>query len=165
MTVTVILSLALMAGLFLMLWSAVAFIRDKRFFTSAPKDVQAAIRPRAEERFPGARRLGWQLMILAVALMAFALIYAGLDGAERGFGFRQFFTRYLIMLLALKVFDILFFDLVLLCHSDFFPHYYPEVKGIVGPHQFGYNWREHLLMIVLSPVAAAALAGLCVLLS
>ena len=139
MTVTVILSLALMAGLFLMLWSAVAFIRDKRFFTSAPKDVQAAIRPRAEERFPGARRLGWRLMILAVALMAFALIYAGLDGAERGFGFRQFFTRYLIMLLALKVFDILFFDLVLLCHSDFFPHYYPEVKGIVGPHQFGYN--------------------------
>ena len=165
MTVTVILSLALMAGLFLMLWSAVAFIRDKRFFTSAPKDVQAAIRPRAEERFPGARRLGWRLMILAVALMAFALIYAGLDGAERGFGFRQFFTRYLIMLLALKVFDILFFDLVLLCHSDFFPHYYPEVKGIVGPHQFGYNWREHLLMIVLSPVAAVALAGLCVLLS
>ena len=165
MTVTVILSLALMAGLFLMLWSAVAFIRDKRFFTSAPKDVQAAIRPRAEERFPGARRLGWRLMILAVALMAFALIYAGLDGAERGFGFRQFFTRYLVMLLALKAFDILFFDLVLLCHSDFFPHYYPEVKGIVGPHQFGYNWREHLLMIVLLPVAAAALAGLCVLLS
>ena len=38
-----------------------------------------------------------------------------------------------------------------------------EVKGIVGPHQFGYNWREHLLMIVLSPVAAAALAGLCML--
>ena len=38
-----------------------------------------------------------------------------------------------------------------------------EVKGIVGPHQFGYNRREHLLMIVLSPVAAAALAGLCML--
>ena len=164
MLVTVILSLVLMAGLFLMLWSAVAFIQDKRFFTSAPKDVQAAVRPRAE-RFPGAHRLGWRLMILAIALMVFALLYAGLDGVEKGFGFWQHFTRYLIMLLALKAFDILFFDLVLLCHSNFFPHYYPEVKGIVGPHQFGYNWREHLLMIVLSPVAAAALAGLCILLS
>ena len=163
MLVTVILSLVLMAGLFLMLWSAVAFIQDKRFFSSAPKDVQAAVRPRPEERFPGARRLGWKLMILAVALMVFALIYAGLDGAEKGFGFWQLFTRYLIMLLALKAFDILFFDLVLLCHSNFFPRYYPEVKGIVGPHQFGYNWREHLLMIVLLPVAAAALAGLCML--
>ena len=165
MLVTVILSLVLMAGLFLMLWSAVAFIQDKRFFSSAPKDVQAAVLPRTGERFPGARRLGWKLMILAVALMLFALIYAGLDGAEKGFGFWQLFTRYLIMLLALKAFDILFFDLVLLCHSNFFPRYYPEVKGIVGPHQFGYNWREHLLMIALSPVAAAALAGLCVLLS
>ena len=163
MLVTVILSLVLMAGLFLMLWSAVAFIQDKRFFTSAPKDVQAAVRPRTGERFPGARRLGWRLMILAVALMLFALLYAGLDGAEKGFGFWQLFTRYLIMLLALKAFDILFFDLVLLCHSNFFPRYYPEVKGIVGPHQFGYNWREHLLMIALSPVAAAALAGLCML--
>jgi len=163
MLVTVILSLVLMAGLFLMLWSAVAFIQDKRFFTSAPKDVLAAVRPRTEERFPGARRLGWRLMILAVALMLFALLYAGLDGAEKGFGFWQLFTRYLIMLLALKAFDILFFDLVLLCHSGFFPRYYPEVKGIVGPHQFGYNWREHLLMIALSPVAAAALAGLCML--
>ena len=165
MTVTVILSLTLMAGLFLMLWSAVAFIQDKRFFSSAPKDVCAAVRSSQEERFPGARRLGWRLMILAVALMLFALLYAGLDGAEKGFGFWQLFSRYLIMLLALKAFDILFFDLVLLCHSNFFPRYYPEVKGIVGPHQFGYNWREHLLMIALSPVAAAALAGLCVLLS
>ena len=69
MLVTVILSLVLMAGLFLMLWSAVAFIQDKRFFTSAPKDVLAAVRPRTAERFPGARRLGWRLMILAIALM------------------------------------------------------------------------------------------------
>ena len=159
---TVILSLVLMAGLFLMLWSAVAFIQDKRFFTSAPKDVQAAVRPRGE-RFPGAHRLGWKLMILAITLMAFALFYAGLDGVEKGLGFWQLFTRYLIMLLALKAFDILFFDWVLLCHSNFFPRYYPEVKGIVGPHQFGYNRREHLLMIALSPVAAAALAGLCML--
>ena len=25
-----------------------------------------------------------------------------------------------------------FFDWVLLCHSGFFPHFYPELKGIVG---------------------------------
>ena len=163
MLVTVILSLVLMAGLFLMLWFGGSVLSRPYSISSAPKDVRAAVRPRTAERFPGARRLGWKLMILAVALMLFALFYAGLDGVEKGLGFWQLFTRYLIMLLALKAFDILFFDLVLLCHSDFFPRYYPEVKGIVGPHQFGYNWREHLWMIVLSPVLAAALAGLCML--
>ena len=163
MLVTVILSLVLMAGLFLMLWSAVAFIQDKRFFSSAPKDVCAAVRPRTGERFPGARRLGWRLMILAIAMMLFALFYAGLDGVEKGSITTSTFELPSTDTVLLKAFDILFFDLVLLCHSGFFPRYYPEVKGIVGPHQFGYNWREHLLMIVLSPVAAAALAGLCML--
>ena len=39
----------------------------------------------------------------------------------------------------MEVYDILFFDWVLLCHSNFFPYFYPEVKGIVGPQLFGYN--------------------------
>ncbi len=36
MLVTLILSLVMMAGLFLMLYAAVALIQDKRLFTSAP---------------------------------------------------------------------------------------------------------------------------------
>lgn len=43
------------------------------------------------------------------------------------------------MLYCLEIYDILFFDWVLLCHSNFFPHFYPELKGVVGPHMFGYN--------------------------
>lgn len=163
MLVTVIASLVMMAGLFLMLWAAVGFIQDKRFFTSVPKDVQAAILPR-DERFPGARRLGWRLMILAFVLMLGALAYGGLDAAANGFGFWRTFVRFLIMLLALTAFDILFFDLVLLRHSNFFLHYFPEAAPFVGPHQFGYNRKNHLRMIALSPVAAAALAGLFMLL-
>ena len=159
MLLTIVLSFIMMAGLFLMLWAAVGFIQDKRFFSSAPKDMQAAILPRGE-RFPGARRLGWKLMILALMLMLGALLYGGIDGVQRGFGFWQLFVRFLIMLLALKAFDILFFDWVLLCHSNFFPHYYPEVAPYVGPQQFGFNRRDHLRMILLSPVVSAALAGL-----
>ena len=33
----------------------------------------------------------------------------------------------------MEVYDILFFDWVPLCHSNFFPHFYPEVKGIGEP--------------------------------
>lgn len=42
----------------------------------------------------------------------------------------------------MEAYDILFFDWVLLCHSNFFPHFYPEVKGIVGPQLFGYNKKR-----------------------
>ncbi len=46
----------MMAGLFLLLWSGIALIQDKRYFTSAPKEIQDAVRPR-EERFPHAHAL------------------------------------------------------------------------------------------------------------
>ena len=52
MLLTIILSIIMMAGLFLMLLAGVAFIQDKKYFTSAPKDVQESILPR-EERFHG----------------------------------------------------------------------------------------------------------------
>ena len=42
----------------------------------------------------------------------------------------------------MEVYDIVFFDWVLLCHSNFFPHFYPELKGVVGLHMFGYSRAE-----------------------
>ena len=62
MGVTLLLSLILMAALFLMLYAAVALVQNKKLFGTAPKDVQAAIMEH-EERFPGARLLGWKLLI------------------------------------------------------------------------------------------------------
>ena len=44
----------------------------------------------------------------------------------------------------MEVYDILFFDWVLLCHSNFFPYFYPEVKGIAAPQLFGYNKKRIL---------------------
>ena len=60
------------------------------------------------------------------------------------------------MLCCMELYDILFFDWFLLCHSNFFPHFYPELKGIVGPHMFGYNKRTHILHFLLYiPLCAA----------
>ena len=162
MGTTMILAFIMMAGLFLMLFAGVALIQDKRYFTSAPKDVQEAIWPR-EERFFGQHLLGWLMMALAVLLMAGALFYAGLSGIRMHFSFGAFFLRYAVMLLLLKAFDILFFDWFLLCHSDFYPHYYPEVKALVGPHQFGFNKKAHIVQIILCPLVAAACAAICLI--
>ncbi len=162
MIITLVLSVVMMAGLFLMLLVAVAFVQDKRLFSSAPKDVQRVIQPR-EERFPGAHAIGRLLIILSLIMMIGAVVYGGWNSIVNGFAFWQFFGRFIIMLLLLKMFDILFFDLFLLCHSNFFQHFYPEVKPYYGPHQFGYNKKSHIVQIILFIPISAVLAWICIL--
>lgn len=73
-----------------------------------------------------------------------AAVLAAWDGVRNGVTFGAFFTRYLVILYVMEAYDILFFDWVLLCHSNFFPHFYPELKGIAAPQLFGYNKKRIL---------------------
>lgn len=66
--------------------------------------------------------------------------------------------RYLVMFMLLKVFDILFFDWFLLCHSSFYPYFYPETRDLVVPHQFGFNKRSHVVQIIALIIVALLLA-------
>ena len=101
---------------------------------------------------------------IIATLMIFLAYFLVLYGVRNEFGFLRFFVRFLVMLYAMEVYDILFFDWVLLCHSNFFPHFYPELKGVVGPHMFGYNKKAHILHFVMYLPACAAAAWLCMLL-
>lgn len=103
------------------------------------------------------------MMILALVLLAGAVILGAYNGIQKDFGLWQFFIRFALMQLLLKAFDILFFDWVLLCHSNFFAHYYPEVKGIYGPEIFGFNKKSHLIQIVLMLLGSLLLAWICTL--
>lgn len=163
MAVTLMAILMIMAGYFLLLYAGVGLIQDKRFFGSAPKENLDAIPDHKLERFPGAHAVGWCLGVAALLLMAGAFVLGGWDGIRNGFGFGAFFARFVTMLYGMEVYDILFFDWVLLCHSNFFPHFYPELKGVVGPQMFGYNKKSHLLHFVLYLPLSAVLAWVCTL--
>ena len=163
MKVTILCALALMAAFFIMLWAAVALVQSKKLFTTAPKDIQAAVKEHPE-RFPGARILGWGILVLCVLAFAGAFVYAGWNGVQIGFGFWKFFGRFLTMLYLLKAFDIVGFDWLLLTKSHFFQHYYPETEGCAGYHQFGFNRKEQLIRIVVFPFVALLLAWVCTLL-
>lgn len=113
---------------------------------------------------PGAHILGWMLGIFAMLLFAGEIFLGAWDGIRNRFTFGGFFTRYLILLYALEIYDILFFDWFLLCHSGFFPHFYPELKGIVGPQQFGYNKRTHIAIFSYTFRSVAAIAWVCTIL-
>lgn len=146
-----------------MLFAAVAFIQDKRFFGTAPKDVQERVLIH-EERFPGMHILGYVLCIAAIAVIAGSVIIAVWDGIKRDYGFLQFFIRFMIMLEGYKIWDMLFLDNYLLTKSNFFQHYYPEIGDCKGVKEFGFNFKEQLLkLIVVFPVVSLAAAGLCVL--
>lgn len=163
MVITIVSSVIVMAAYFLILYGGVGFIQDKRFFSSAHKDILAVI-PDKKERFRGAHIIGGIIIATAFLLFAGALVLGAWDGIRNNFSFLKFFGRFLIILYVMEIYDIIFFDWVLLCHSDFFPHFYPEVKGIVGPHMFGYNKRSHIIHFVIYIPVCAVIALICTLL-
>lgn len=123
MKITLLASFLVMAAYFLLLYAGVGLIQEKKFFSSAPREVFAAVPERKAERFRGAHILGWCLGILAMLLFLGAAVLAAWDGVRNGVTFGAFFTRYLVILYVMEAYDILFFDWVLLCHSNFFPHF------------------------------------------
>lgn len=102
-------------------------------------------------------------MLIAVSFLTFAgaFVLGGWDGIKNDFSFLGFFIRFIIMLYGLEIFDIGFFDWKLLCHSNFFPRYYPEVTDIVGPHLFGFNWKIHLMHFIVYIPVGAVIAWIC----
>ncbi len=160
MVITIILSLVIMLSVFLMIVSAVVLVQQKRFFSSAPKDIQAAILDR-EERFVGARLLGYLLMGISLAACMGAVIYAGYDGVVNHFSFGQFFCRYALILYSYLLFDIVVLDYFLLTKSHFYQHFYPETVGCAGYHSFGFNQKGKIVTAVIILIASAVLSFLC----
>lgn len=165
MLVTIICAVVMMAGLFLLLLAGVGFIQDKRFFSSAPKETRDVVPDTKPERFRGQHALGWAMGIFGILMMIGAPVFGAVNGIQNDFTFRQFYVRFVIMLVMVKAFDIVFFDWVLLCNGgfNFFPHFYPETKDVLSPKIFGYNWKTHAAHIIGGAAALILLAWICTL--
>ncbi len=162
MLLTLLLSLVFIAAMTGLLYAAVGLIQNKKLFTSAPKDIQAAV-THHPERFPRAHALGWKLAVLCMLTMIGVFAYAGFDGVKNGYTFWRLFIRYITILYIWKVYDIVFFDRFLLTKTRFFQHFYPETEGCEGYRSFGFNRKAQLVRILLFPFAAALVARLALL--
>ena len=107
MKITVLVTLMVFLAYFLVLYGGVGFIQDKRFFSSAPKENLDAI-PDTKERFPSAHSIGWVIEIIAILLFLAAAALSVWDGVRNGFGFLDFFVRFLAVLYAMEIYDIIF---------------------------------------------------------
>ena len=161
---TVFLSIVFCAAITLMLLSAVAFIQDKRFFSSAPKEAREVLLQRDNELFYGARIIGWTLMVFSILMILGVGAISIWDGFRSGFTFRQFFVRFVIIFTIYKLYDMICFDYYLLCKFRFFQFYYPEVEEVYRNRKYGYNLKSQLLkLLLIFPAASALAAWVCTL--
>ena len=154
MLLTIFLAIVFCAAITLMLLSAVAFIQKNSFFSSAPKEARAVLKPRDKELFAGAHAMGWVLLV-----MTGVLIIAAWDGIHSGYTFWRFFARFVTILTVYKLYDMTFFDWFLLCRFHFFQHYYPEVEPVYNGRKYGFNLKSQLLKLLVIFPAASALAA------
>ena len=165
MLLTVFLAIVFCAAITILLISAVAFVQDKRFFSSAPKEAQKLIKPRTEELFYGARAMGWVLITISILLIVGVGAASVWDGLRNGWSFEAFFLRFVFILTVYKLYDMVFFDWFLLCRFRFFQYYYPEVESVYSGRKYGYNLKSQLLKLLLVfPAASALAAWICTLL-
>ena len=159
---TVFLAIVFCAAITLLLISAVAFVQDKRFFSSAPKEALEVLKPRNEELFYGARTTGWVLMIISILMILGVGAVSIWDGFRSSFSFIQFFLRFVTIFTVYKAYDMIFFDWFLLCRFRFFQHFYPEIVPVYDGRKYGYNIRSQLLkLLVIYPAVSALAAWIC----
>ena len=162
MLLTIFLAIVFCAAISIMLLSAVAFIQDKKFFSSAPKEAQDAVQPRQEELFYGARTIGWTLMIFSFLMILGVGVVSIWDGIRSNFTFFQFFLRFILIFTIYKLYDMICFDYFLLMKFKFFQHYYPELETVYANRKYGYNIKSQLLkLLFIFPAASALAAWIC----
>ena len=165
MLLTIFLAIVFCGAAILLMISGVAFVQDTRLFSSAPKEAREVLQPREKELFPGARTMGWVLMILSAGMILGVGVISIWDGLRSGFAFRQFFLRFVTIFTIYKVFDMVFIDWFLLCRFHFFQHYYPEVESVFNGRRYGFNIKSQLLkLLVIFPAASALAAWVCTML-
>ena len=120
MLLTVFLAIIFCVAITLIMFSAVAFIQNTKFFSSAPKEAKEALIPREKELFYGARAIGWVLMIFSFLMILGVGVISIWDGFRSGFTFFQFFFRFVFIFTAYKIYDMVFFDYFLLMKFHFF---------------------------------------------
>ncbi len=165
MLITIFLAIVFCAAITIMLFSAVVLVKDKRLFSSAPKEALELVIDRKEEEFYGARKIGWTLIIMSMVMILGVGVISIWDGFRSDFTFWQFFLRFVLIFTIYKIYDMIFFYYFLLCKYQFFQTFTPEVAPVYNNRKYGYNIKSQLLkLIVIFPAASAIAAWVCSLL-
>lgn len=127
----------------------------------APQDIQEVVKEMPDQ--PQWKNiLGMVLFILIVLCIIGTFLWGGWDAVRTDMNFWQTFLRFVIMLEGYKLYDIVFFDYLMLTRMHFIEKLYPSLKGAKGFDSFGFNAKSQLRDIVIFPLISAAFAAICV---
>lgn len=162
MLLTIFLTIVFCSTMAMMLFAAVAFIQDNKFFSTAPKEAREVLIQRVDEPFYGAHAIGWTLFIMSILMSLGVFVIAVWDGVRSGFTFSQFFVRFLTILTVYKICDMVLIDYFLLLKYHLFQYYYPEARDVMQGRKYGFNIKSQLLkLFVIFPAVSALVAWMC----
>ncbi|SDB02943.1 hypothetical protein [Eubacterium oxidoreducens] len=162
MLLTIFLAIVLCVAITIMMFAAVAFIQDKKLFSSAPKEFQEVIVTRDKEIFYGAKVIGWTFIVFSFLLILGVGVISIWDGLRSEYSFWQFFTRFILILTFYKLYDMICFDYFLLMKYHFFQFYFPEIESVTQGRKYGYNIKSQLIkLLIIFPAASALAAWIC----
>ena len=164
MLLTIFRSIVFCVAITIMMFATVAFIQEKKLFSSAPKEFQEAIVPREKELFFGAKAIGWAFIVFSFLLILGVGVISIWDGFRSGYSFWQFFTRFVVIFSVYKIYDMVCFDYFLLMKFGFFQFYFPEIESVARNRKYGYNIKSQLIkLLIIFPAASAFAAWICLL--
>ena len=127
----------------------------------APQDIQEMVKEMPDQ--PKWKNvLGMALFILIAFSIIGVFIWGGWDAIHTDMRFWQAFLRFVIMLEGYKLYDIVFFDYIMLTKLHFIEKLYPSLKGAKGFDSFGFNAKSQITKLILFPFISAGLAAICV---
>ena len=162
MLLTIFLAIVFCVAITIMMFAAVAFIQDKKFFSSAPEEFQKVIVPRDKELFYGAKAIGWTFIVFSFLLILGVGIISIWDGFRSEYSFWQFFIRFEVIFTVYKLYDMICFDYFLLMKFHFFQFYFPEIEDVMRGRKYGYNIKSQLIkLLIIFPAVSALAAWIC----
>ena len=135
------------------------FASAKLFTRFLPQDIREAAKEH-DDPSVGKRLIG--CMITAAALIGYlgAMVFLGMDGLRRGYGFWLLFGRFILFLYCYKLFDILVQDQHIVITKKYFVRFFPETRGCKSWDDRSFNTRNQLIRLAVLPFVCAFLAGI-----
>lgn len=100
------------------------------------------------------------LFIIFIAAFIGAIVFLGVDGLKKGYGYWQLAGRFMIAIYINKAFDILVQDQWLILSTDYFKKIFPETADCDGWHDRSFNTKNQIKRIIAYPFVCLIIAGI-----
>ena len=117
-------------------------------YFGAPDDIKAMM-SKLPDKPIWVNLIGGLIMILGFLGIAAILVWAIIDTVKFNLTFQQAFVRFLILFEGYKLFDIIFFDYLMLTKLKLPTKIYPETIGAKGYDNFGFNAKSQIAKVLI----------------